>query len=414
MAHPERERAKGRPARYAAYSAAVVVAFFLILEIAARALLAGKGIAVGRIPAGVFPEDANWARPSLRLAWTGRPDHEGEVYGTRVRLNARGHRAETLGPRARGAVRVAFLGDSRTFGFGVDADATFAAATKDALRRLLPDRPVDVYNAGVPGYTAYQGLVETPEVLDAADPTFAVFAFGFNDRRRANLAPDSAAIMAVTGAAAWANLALRPLRERSALLSALFLAAGRAAEGRRSETPRVDASAYARDCTAFARLAAGRGVVPVVLSLRENPRFAAGLRRADEFVDRGRIQEALPIYLADDEPVQAILARRHGALKLRAAGHAGAADRLRTDAGKRLLPLHGGPLVVPEPPYLEFSPPADLAAAAVIVRADRRLDDEGLFLDFCHLNADGNRVVGRMIADAVAERLARTPAANAR
>lgn len=82
-------------------------------------------------------------------------------------------------PRGRHGFRVLALGDSCTFGVGVDDDETWPAQ----LERLLRDRGVDaeVINAGVPGYTAFQGkrFLETRGI--GLEPDLVIATFGFND-----------------------------------------------------------------------------------------------------------------------------------------------------------------------------------------------------------------------------------------
>jgi len=90
-----------------------------------------------------------------------------------VTTDSRGFR---LTPNSAAAPRtVLFLGDSCTFGLGVDDDETVPAQVQNGLHG------VQVINAGVPGYTAYQGNVLLKELAPELDPDVAVITFGFND-----------------------------------------------------------------------------------------------------------------------------------------------------------------------------------------------------------------------------------------
>ncbi len=71
--------------------------------------------------------------------------------------------------------RVVFLGDSCTFGVGVDDDQTFPAW----VQQRLPG--VQCRNLGVPGYSAYQGRVLLEHYAFDAPPDVVVISFGFND-----------------------------------------------------------------------------------------------------------------------------------------------------------------------------------------------------------------------------------------
>lgn len=77
-------------------------------------------------------------------------------------------------------LRVLAIGDSCTFGLGVDDDATWPVR----LEGMLRDKGIDaeVVNAGVPGYTAFQGLRFLESRGLALEPDVLVVTFGFNDR----------------------------------------------------------------------------------------------------------------------------------------------------------------------------------------------------------------------------------------
>jgi lysophospholipase L1-like esterase len=97
----------------------------------------------------VFRADSvlGWA---LRPSWSGR--HEKFDFRVRVHIDAAGFRAmpQVAAPDAR---RILVVGDSFAFGWGVEDDETFSAVLARALAR---DAPVEVINAGVPGYSTDQ------------------------------------------------------------------------------------------------------------------------------------------------------------------------------------------------------------------------------------------------------------------
>ncbi len=72
----------------------------------------------------------------------------------RVRIDANGRRAVTVRPRGPVRHRILFLGDSVTFGSGVEAPDRFA----DRLARVLADS-VEVIDAGVPGWGPDQEIL---------------------------------------------------------------------------------------------------------------------------------------------------------------------------------------------------------------------------------------------------------------
>lgn len=70
---------------------------------------------------------------------------------------------------------VVFLGDSCTFGLGVNDDESVPAA----LQKLRPD--VRIVNAGVPGYSAFQGRRLFAKNSSGWQPELVFITFGFND-----------------------------------------------------------------------------------------------------------------------------------------------------------------------------------------------------------------------------------------
>jgi lysophospholipase L1-like esterase len=77
------------------------------------------------------------------------------------------------------APRILVLGDSCAFGVGVEDDQTWPCQLERDLRDAGHD--VSVINAGVPGYTAYQGLKFLERNVDRLQPDLVICCFGFND-----------------------------------------------------------------------------------------------------------------------------------------------------------------------------------------------------------------------------------------
>jgi len=100
----------------------------------------------------------------------------------RIALNDEGFRSAPFPKKKQlGAVRIACIGDSWTFGMNVEQDQMYPAR----VQALLKDRPaggnVEVMNFGVLGYSSFQGLqLLKTRVLDL-DPDVLVIGFGMND-----------------------------------------------------------------------------------------------------------------------------------------------------------------------------------------------------------------------------------------
>lgn len=108
------------------------------------------------------------------------PDDAWPLFG-RI-SNGRGLREDHDVPfeKPAGETRILFVGDSWTFGYLVAHDETFPYLVEEELRRRLPDRGIECLNAGVPGYSLFQGwrFLET-EGFDY-DPDLVVVCFGWN------------------------------------------------------------------------------------------------------------------------------------------------------------------------------------------------------------------------------------------
>lgn len=92
-------------------------------------------------------------------------------------VNARGYRGPLLEPSSDSSTfRVAFLGDSSTFGWGVSHEQTFAATC--AAQLSAAGIPSESLNAGVVGYTITQGLARYRDLIRPHHPDAVVIGFG--------------------------------------------------------------------------------------------------------------------------------------------------------------------------------------------------------------------------------------------
>ena len=141
---------------------------------------AGIAERVNAVPAGeLFASDPElfWRlRPGLE-----RPDASGPLFG--ILSNAQGLREdhEIPTPKEEGEIRVLFLGDSCTFGEYLSHAESFVQGVEDSLRSGFPGAAVECINAGVPGYTLFQGwrFLETEGY--GYEPDAVVVYFGWNE-----------------------------------------------------------------------------------------------------------------------------------------------------------------------------------------------------------------------------------------
>jgi lysophospholipase L1-like esterase len=102
-------------------------------------------------------------------------------------LSSDGFRTHELAPKRPGVYRILALGDSCTFGQLQRGDRYGYVANPYplALEKLLADRVgpgrYEVFNAGIPGYNSYQGLMLLRSKLRELDPDLITVRFGWND-----------------------------------------------------------------------------------------------------------------------------------------------------------------------------------------------------------------------------------------
>ena len=100
----------------------------------------------------------------------------------RIDISPQGFRDRVLPPKEPGEMRILVLGDSFTFGYGVEADQTISYYLEQALRSAGPGGRISVVNAGIEGYGPWQsrGLLE--ERGFPLDPDLVVYqTFATND-----------------------------------------------------------------------------------------------------------------------------------------------------------------------------------------------------------------------------------------
>ncbi|GEM_PF-3113450 len=181
-----------------------------------------------------------------------------------VKTNEQGFRGP-LPPAAGKRKTVLCLGDSHTFGWGLEEEETFPARLQRLLDGEEPDRYA-VANAGQPGYSSFQGRVLWEEGGRDLAPAYVVLAFGFNDGLKAPIADEDAAARRA-GAPGFLRHALMLTRTyrllRHAILSARG-AGGADIEGMGRRVPREKYRAHLARMVEDVRKCGGR---PVFLSL---------------------------------------------------------------------------------------------------------------------------------------------------
>ena len=133
----------------------------MLLFFACAELLAGLAYEPEAIRyEGIFEYDADRV---YRL----KPSFRGEMKEQAIATNSFGHRdTEIPIAKAPDTLRVVLIGDSVTFGPRVNPEHTFGEVLEDQLNSARAPQRVDVINAGVPGYSAFQEYYQLEAALE--------------------------------------------------------------------------------------------------------------------------------------------------------------------------------------------------------------------------------------------------------
>jgi lysophospholipase L1-like esterase len=115
------------------------------------------------------------------------PSRDATYQGVRVRTNSLGMRDnEVTSRKPSGELRIAALGDSVTFGWALDVDASWPAVLERAIRE---HRPCDVMNFGVSGYSLRDDAVVLRAKALALEPDVIVVGYFLNDPEADAISP---------------------------------------------------------------------------------------------------------------------------------------------------------------------------------------------------------------------------------
>ena len=113
-----------------------------------------------------------------KLFWKLKPNQTVKskfFQGRTYRINSSGLRGKEIGSK-KTKPRIIALGNSCTFGWGIDSSLIYISK----LGQLLQQK-YEVINAGVPGYSSYQGKRFFEAELLKLKPNFVLILFGWND-----------------------------------------------------------------------------------------------------------------------------------------------------------------------------------------------------------------------------------------
>lgn len=87
-------------------------------------------------------------------------------------------------PKKENTFRIVCLGGSLTWGFGVSLEDTYSKKLEYILNKqsLKLSKRFEVINAGIPGYTSFQGLRFLERVIIKLQPDIVIIDYGVNDK----------------------------------------------------------------------------------------------------------------------------------------------------------------------------------------------------------------------------------------
>jgi lysophospholipase L1-like esterase len=114
------------------------------------------------------------------LLWKLKPNLSEPLWaGKPMQTNASGLRDAPVEPQKEGTLRILSLGESTTWGHGVDAQQTYTEQLAAMLNK--PERPVDAINAGVPAWSLWQSRLFLEQQLDTLQPDLVLLYHLQND-----------------------------------------------------------------------------------------------------------------------------------------------------------------------------------------------------------------------------------------
>lgn len=116
------------------------------------------------------------------LLWRVRERLAVPFQGKRVKTNELGLRNPAIAAPISSALRVVCMGESLTFGWGVNEEEAYPRVLEKILQEHAPsDRRIEVINAGQVGYSSYQGLQFFEKVIAPLAPDVVTIPFVVND-----------------------------------------------------------------------------------------------------------------------------------------------------------------------------------------------------------------------------------------
>jgi len=199
----------------------------------------------------------------------------------RITSNKEGFRTRQFAPKKEGVLRIVSLGDSSTFGWGVDPEYTYQSLLE---RRLAQSRgrAVEVFNLGISGHTTRHGLGVLQHYAWGLKPDLLLVSFGGNDARFMLQPIDQmlAADETFIGGVRWTLFKFKTFKLlRRWMLSAYdpFKSLAKSPEAKRSLVPAVPPEGYKANLKTMIAEARRRGVAVVLIGVCSPDTYLNGM-----------------------------------------------------------------------------------------------------------------------------------------
>jgi len=120
-----------------------------------------------------------YGRHDPLLFWSFEPGAQAD--DGRLWINEQGFRGPEVGDKGPDEYRILSLGESTTFAAQMPYGESYSAVLERKLAAREGAREVHVLNAGIPGYSLFQGLVFLRERSAELEPEMVLLYFGYND-----------------------------------------------------------------------------------------------------------------------------------------------------------------------------------------------------------------------------------------
>ncbi len=350
-----------------------------------------------------------WFVDSPELGWERKPNFRGYVAGVMRTFDSEGFLAGDSAKLADTLHRkILFVGDSNTFGNDQPVEYIFASLVDS----LMPEAVT--INAGVMGYTSYQGLVLLRRMLTRCRPDAVVVSFNYNDRRYvldrkdkdspeyflrafdAMKREERERLLERFYIYRALRFVLRTLGLTSVVQPPLFARAD-------TLTARVPPEEFRAHLSAMACEARQHGVSLIFLLLKDNPVQTERLYRGLELLARGNRPAAKEqLLIASREPtVFRMLASIHLAQILREDGDTLQANNVLTFRHPPFS-LQGGYVLYRDSDYNAILREVASQFVVPVVDAGAVLDAHPwVYYDLCHFDTTGHRLVAEALVPAL-------------